>query len=59
MFLMKADVHGSVEAVEGVLNSLPQHEVKVDIVSAEVGAPSESDIAYCEATNGNTCKFLF
>jgi len=42
--LIKADVHGSAEAMVDALNQLSTDEVKVSIVSSGVGGINESDI---------------
>lgn len=42
--ILKADVLGSVEAIEGVLKALPQEKVVLRILKSEVGEIQESDI---------------
>ncbi len=42
--VLKADVDGSLEAVKGVLSSLGNEEVKVNIVSAGVGGITANDV---------------
>jgi len=42
--LVKADVQGSVEAINSSLNNLSTDEVKVNIVSSGVGGINESDV---------------
>jgi translation initiation factor IF-2 len=48
--LVKADVQGSVEAIVGLLEKLPQDEVKVKIVHQAVGGINESDIQLANAS---------
>lgn len=43
-FIIKADIAGSVEAIENGLKSLPQDEIGVRIISKGVGAVTESDV---------------
>ncbi|KAH9253026.1 hypothetical protein BASA81_009031 [Batrachochytrium salamandrivorans] len=40
-----ADVHGTLEALESVINALPCHEVQATIVSTGVGAVSDTDVS--------------
>ena len=49
--LLVADVKGSLEALQGSLDKLPQDEVSVQLVSTSVGSISESDIR--QAASGN------
>ena len=42
--VIKADVRGSLEALQGALTDLSTEEVKVNIVSSGVGAINESDV---------------
>jgi len=42
--IIKADVLGSLEAIEGILKSLPQERVVLKILKSEVGNINESDI---------------
>lgn len=42
--IIKADVQGSIEAIEGTLNKLSNDEVSVQILHSAVGPISESDI---------------
>ena len=42
--MLKADVRGSLEALNGALSDLSTEEVKVNIVSSGVGAINESDV---------------
>lgn len=49
--LIKADVQGSIEALEGTLNKLSNDEVKVQVLHSAVGPISESDISLAKASN--------
>ncbi len=49
--IIKADVHGSVEALRGSLLKLSNEEVQVKIIHASVGTVTESDILLASASN--------
>ncbi len=49
--VLRADVHGSIEAITQSLNKLSNDEVNVNIVKAQVGAITESDILLATASN--------
>ncbi len=49
--IIKADVQGSVEAIEGTLNKLSTDEVSVQILHSAVGPISESDVTLAKASN--------
>lgn len=49
--VLKADVHGSVEAISDALTKLSTEEVKVKIVSSGVGGITESDVNLAVASN--------
>ncbi|MCM0582365.1 translation initiation factor IF-2 [Weissella diestrammenae] len=48
--IIKADVQGSVEALNGALKKIDVEGVKVDIIHTAVGAINESDITLAEAS---------
>ncbi len=48
--IVKADVQGSVEPIVNSLNELGQGEIKINIVHAETGNISESDVMLAAAT---------
>lgn len=50
--LLKADVKGSAEALQFALGKIPQTKVRLKILSASVGAISESDILLASASKG-------
>ena len=49
--MIKADVHGSSEAIKDSLMKLSTEEIHIDIVSSGVGGINESDINLAEASN--------
>ena len=55
--LIKADVHGSSEALRDALTKLSGDEVKVDVVSSGVGGITESDINLASASNAIVIGF--
>ncbi len=55
--LIKADVHGSAEALGDALNKLSTEEVKVNVVSSGVGGINESDANLAVASNAIVIGF--
>ena len=49
--VIKADVQGSIEAIEGTLNKLSTSEVSVQILHSAVGPISESDVTLAKASH--------
>ncbi|MDY4840768.1 MAG: translation initiation factor IF-2 [Alphaproteobacteria bacterium] len=49
--IIKADVQGSIEAIEGTIKKLSNDEVSVQILHSAVGPISESDISLAKASN--------
>jgi translation initiation factor IF-2 len=49
--IIKADVQGSVEAVQQSLEKLSNEEVKINVVHGAVGAINESDIVLADVSN--------
>lgn len=49
--IIKADVQGSIEAIEGTINKLSTDEVSVHILHSAVGPISESDVTLAKASN--------
>ena len=49
--VIKADVQGSIEAIEGSLKKLSNDEVSVQILHSAVGAISESDVTLAHASD--------
>ena len=55
--VVKADVHGSVEAVRQALEKLSNEEVRVKVIHGGVGAISESDVTFASASNAIVIGF--
>ena len=49
--LIKADVHGSKEALEQSINKLKNEEIKIKILHSGVGEINESDVSLASASN--------
>ncbi|MBQ5520233.1 MAG: translation initiation factor IF-2 [Clostridiales bacterium] len=49
--IIKADVQGSVEAVQQLLEKLSNEEVKINVIHGAVGAINESDIVLADVSN--------
>ena len=49
--IIKADVHGSAEAVKNSLEKIEVEDVKVNVIRSSVGAITESDIVLAKASN--------
>lgn len=49
--IVKADVHGSIEALKASLLKLTNDEVRVNVIHANVGTISENDILLASASN--------
>ena len=47
--VIKGDVQGSVEAIVGMLDKLPQEEVRVSVLHSGVGGINESDVTLAES----------
>ncbi|MBL0721259.1 MAG: translation initiation factor IF-2 [Sulfurovum sp.] len=48
--IIKADVHGSLEAIKASLLDLKNKEVKVNIIHEGIGGVTESDVTLCSAS---------
>ncbi len=48
--LLKADVHGSMEALEGAVEAMNNDEVSIQILHSAVGAINESDVTLANAS---------
>lgn len=55
--VIKADVHGSVEALSDALTSISNDEVKVKVISSGVGGITESDAVLAAASNAAIIGF--
>lgn len=57
--VIKGDVSGSVEAIEGALQGIGNKDAVVKIVSTGVGDVSESDVMMAKAAEGQSCPLDF
>lgn len=55
--IVKADVHGSAEAIIGSMNRFNGEEVKVRVLHSGVGAINESDVTLAQATGAMLIAF--
>ena len=55
--IIKADVQGSIEAIEGTINKLSNEEVSVQVLHSAVGPISESDIVLAKASHALVIGF--
>jgi translation initiation factor IF-2 len=55
--VVKADVHGSVEAIQGALAKVGNDEVGVQVLQSGVGAITESDVILAHASGGAIIGF--
>lgn len=55
--IIKSDVHGSLEAIKSVLDSISVSGAKINIIRSSVGLPNETDINL--AKTANAIIFLF
>ncbi len=55
--IIKADVQGSIEAIEGTINKLSNDEVSVQILHSAVGPISESDVTLAKASHALVIGF--
>jgi translation initiation factor IF-2 len=55
--IVKADVHGSVEAVKGMLEKVRNEEVETKIILSGVGSITESDVLLASASNAIVVGF--
>lgn len=55
--VLKADVHGSLEAIQGMLNKLTSVEVKNKIIHSAVGGVTENDVMLAHTSKGVVIGF--
>lgn len=56
-FLVKADVHSSVEAIKYNLQKIPKNKINIKIIHSGVGQVVESDILLASTTNSTILAF--
>jgi len=55
--ILKADVLGSIEAIENILKKLPQEKVVLRILKSELGEVTESDLKFSKQANAKILAF--
>ena len=55
--ILKGDVFGSLEAIDGMLKTLPSDQVTLRVIKAEVGDINESDAKLAETTGAHIIGF--
>jgi translation initiation factor IF-2 len=55
--ILRADTQGSLEAIQNILAKESSEEVKISVLLAGVGAPSESDVLLASTANGAILSF--
>ncbi|MBO7332411.1 MAG: translation initiation factor IF-2, partial [Alphaproteobacteria bacterium] len=55
--LIKGDVQGSIEALNGTLSKIANEEVRINIIHSAVGSINESDITLAKASNAAVIGF--
>jgi translation initiation factor IF-2 len=55
--VVKADVHGSIEALKDALDKMDQTEVRINVIHSAVGAISESDVMLADASDAIVIGF--
>lgn len=55
--ILKSDVHGSLEAIQGMLNKMTSVEVKNKIIHAAVGGITENDVMLAHTSKGIVIGF--
>lgn len=55
--ILKADVHGSIEAIKDAIQRIPSEEVEVKIIHAGAGNVNESDILLAKASDAVVIAF--
>eukprot|EP00842_Homolaphlyctis_polyrhiza_P002398 jgi/Hompol1/3159/HPOL_003144-RA len=54
--IIKADVHGSLEAIQNVIQGLPTHEVAVTVTSSGVGPANMTDVTLAQVAKGEAVE---
>ncbi len=55
--ILKADVSGTLEAIEGMLKNLPQDKVMLRVVKSEVGEVNKNDVKLAASANAKIVGF--
>jgi len=55
--LLKADVNGTLEALRGCLEAIPQDKVRLEVVGGSVGPITQGDVALAEAAKAAIVAF--
>jgi translation initiation factor IF-2 len=55
--ILRADTQGSLEAIQNILAKEATEEVKINVLLAAVGAPTESDVLLASTANGAILSF--
>ncbi len=55
--ILRTDTQGSLEAIQNILAKESTEEVKINVLLAAVGAPSESDVLLASTANGAILSF--
>jgi len=55
--IVKADVHGSSEAIKGAINQIKNEEVKAKIILSDIGMVTETDVNLAKASNAVLIAF--
>lgn len=55
--ILKADVSGTLEAINGILKTIPQDKVILRVLKKEVGEINENDIKLAASSNGKILAF--
>lgn len=55
--VLRADTQGSLEAIQNILSKETSEEVRISLLLAGVGAPSESDVLLASTANGAIISF--
>lgn len=55
--ILKADVQGSLEAIEQILSTIPSNEVSVEVIGSGVGSITESDVRMAESAHATILGF--
>ena len=57
LLLLKADVSGSVEALEQMILAIPSEETRISVLQAEVGDITERDVKFAKSTRARILGF--